>query len=231
MRGYCWWWGLSRAKPKIGSATPHKKLAGSIRTGGASWHVSYPNYDWIKRFTFFFYPCLSFYQLCLTSPAFLPCSHSHLDPLLCLSLNLRVSHFICLLLCLSLKFIVSNTYLPSTLPVFLVACLSLYLLLCLSLKLRVSHSIFYSACLFSCVSLTLRLLLCRPLKLRVSQYICPLLYNLQYLLYLLTLWGRQKKLSNFYQFLIDLQGLQIRWNFCEIFCFKDRAFYLVFDFF
>ena len=36
----------------------------------------------------------------------------------------------------------------------------------------------------------------------------------------------------FYQFFIDVHGVQIRWNFCEIFFrFEDRAFYLVFDFF
>ena len=52
----------------------------------------------------------------------------------------------------------------------------------------------------------------------------------------LTLSGRQKKiLSNFnqifYKFCMDVHGIQIRWNFCEIyFRFKDRTFYLVFDF-
>ena len=49
--------------------------------------------------------------------------------------------------------------------------------------------------------------------------------------------GRQKKTivqfyPKFHQFCIDVRGIQIRWNFCEIFFhFYDRAFYLVFDFF
>ena len=31
---------------------------------------------------------------------------------------------------------------------------------------------------------------------------------------------------------MDVHGIQIRWNFCEIFFrFNDRTFYLVFDFF
>ena len=52
----------------------------------------------------------------------------------------------------------------------------------------------------------------------------------------LNLSGRQKKivqfLPKFHQFCIDVCGIQIRWNFGEIFFrFKDRAFYLVFDFF
>ena len=39
-------------------------------------------------------------------------------------------------------------------------------------------------------------------------------------------------LPNFHQFCMDVHGIQIRWNFCEIFFrFKDRTFYLVFDFF
>ena len=39
-------------------------------------------------------------------------------------------------------------------------------------------------------------------------------------------------LLKFHQFFIDVHGIQIRWNFCEIFFFfKDMAFYLVFDFF
>ena len=55
--------------------------------------------------------------------------------------------------------------------------------------------------------------------------------------YAKTLSGRQKKnivkfLPNFHQFFINVHGIQIRWNFCEIFFrFKDRTFYLVFDFF
>ena len=54
--------------------------------------------------------------------------------------------------------------------------------------------------------------------------------------YAKTLSGRQKKnivkfLPNFHQFFIDVHGIQIRWNFCEIFFrLKDRTFYLVFDF-
>ena len=44
-------------------------------------------------------------------------------------------------------------------------------------------------------------------------------------------------LSDFYQIFTSsvwmyIHGIQIRWNFCEIFFrFKDRTFYLVFDFF
>ena len=41
-----------------------------------------------------------------------------------------------------------------------------------------------------------------------------------------------KFLQKFYQFIIEAHGIQIRWDFCEIFFrFKDRSFYLVFDFF
>ena len=51
-----------------------------------------------------------------------------------------------------------------------------------------------------------------------------------------TLSGRQKNILQFSpkfpQFCTDLRGIQIRWNFCEIFFrFKDMAFYLVLDFF
>ena len=89
----------------------------------------------------------------------------------------------CVLLLLHFFLVHTHTWTPFSACLLISLSLTLRLLLCLSLKLRVSHSIFYSACLFSCVSLTHRLLLCRPLKLRVSQYICPLLYNLQYRTY------------------------------------------------
>ena len=47
---------------------------------------------------------------------------------------------------------------------------------------------------------------------------------------------RQKNIlqfsPKFHQFCTDLHGIQIRWNFCEIFFrFKDMAFYLVLNFF
>ena len=53
----------------------------------------------------------------------------------------------------------------------------------------------------------------------------------------LTLSGRQKKYCQIFTkispvFFIDVHGVQIRWNFSEIFFrVEDREFYLVFDFF
>ena len=64
-----------------------------------------------------------------------------------------------------------------------------------------------------------------PLLSNLSRYLIVYTGDYSYL----TLSGRQKKnivqfSPKFHQFFIDVHGIQIRWNFCEIFFrFKDRV--------